>query len=291
MKIPKFRSSDRAYNFAYKNKVKLDENGEKLIALSAENSYYYARLLKGRFELGEPIIAKDAEFSYRYAEEIIKGRFPLAEKVIIESALWDLPTSRIYGSFAFQYAKKVIGGRWKELECFILDQPKISVSYCLDIINDEFPYENPTRFLEAEHFIAKDPECAVIYAKHIIKGRWEIAEPYIAQDAKLSVEYMKNINNINYSIPRDGVMPCERFVLAEKTLALCEDSDHLEEYIDITRLKLSEEAHNIMIAKNLANDKVAKKYFNILKSNDHTLKKLLQDYQENTTVKEILQTL
>jgi hypothetical protein len=46
----------------------------------------YARnVIKGRFELGEPVIAKDAQRSFMYARNVIKGRFELGEPKILKS--------------------------------------------------------------------------------------------------------------------------------------------------------------------------------------------------------------
>ena len=52
IKIPKFRSAKRALSFATKYKTKLDDNSEKLIAKDAEYSWYYAEVIGSRFELG-----------------------------------------------------------------------------------------------------------------------------------------------------------------------------------------------------------------------------------------------
>ena len=39
-------------------------------------------ILKGPFPLGEPAIAKDAEYSYNYAKWVLKDRFELGEPAI-----------------------------------------------------------------------------------------------------------------------------------------------------------------------------------------------------------------
>jgi hypothetical protein len=58
------------------------ELGEPAIATDAETSYEYADFINGRFELGEPAIATGASYSYWYASEVIKGRFELGEPAI-----------------------------------------------------------------------------------------------------------------------------------------------------------------------------------------------------------------
>jgi hypothetical protein len=46
--------------------------------------FYAKRVLEGRFELGEPIIATSSEYVYHYARDVIKGRFELGEPVILK---------------------------------------------------------------------------------------------------------------------------------------------------------------------------------------------------------------
>lgn len=85
LKIPKFRSAERALEFAYKHKV-IDENIEKLIAQDSDLSFRYAKhVLNGRFELGEPSIAKNPLSSLYYAQYVLEDRFYLAENLIVES--------------------------------------------------------------------------------------------------------------------------------------------------------------------------------------------------------------
>lgn len=46
---------------------------EKLLSQNKSNALHYARsILKGRFELGEPVIASDAESSFCYAKDVLK---------------------------------------------------------------------------------------------------------------------------------------------------------------------------------------------------------------------------
>ena len=60
-----------------------------MIATSARNAYEYALyVLKGRFELGEEIIAKNAAYSYYYARNVLKVRFELGENVILSSKFY-----------------------------------------------------------------------------------------------------------------------------------------------------------------------------------------------------------
>ena len=60
-----------------------------MIATSARNACDYAEyVLKGRFELGEEIIAKNATYSYYYARNVLKARFELGENVILSSKFY-----------------------------------------------------------------------------------------------------------------------------------------------------------------------------------------------------------
>ena len=50
--------------------------------------HYAKDVLEGRFEIGEPAIATDQEFSYGYARFVLKGRFELGEKIIKSSTYY-----------------------------------------------------------------------------------------------------------------------------------------------------------------------------------------------------------
>jgi hypothetical protein len=63
---------------------------------SSTEAYYYARdVIKGRFEMGEPVIAKNMYSAYAYARKIIKGRFELGEKVIMSDDFY----TKLYEKF------------------------------------------------------------------------------------------------------------------------------------------------------------------------------------------------
>lgn len=97
---------------------RVPENIEKALAEGSEQSYWYAHtFLGGRFHLGEPAIATSAEWSYKYANDIVKpgtfipgsSRFPLGEEAIASDArysyLYALSVLRegdfVPGSYAF----------------------------------------------------------------------------------------------------------------------------------------------------------------------------------------------
>ena len=86
---------------------------------SYRNAYHYALwVLKGRFELGEPIIATDSIYSYRYARDALKGRFELGEPVIATSAL-----------YSYYYAHDVIKGRFELGEATIAEDGDYKQKY------------------------------------------------------------------------------------------------------------------------------------------------------------------
>ena len=68
------------------------ERGENLIAKSAEYSYLYAlNVIKGRFKKGEKVISNYPLYSYLYAIDVIKERFPEGEKSVSKDTYFFLP--------------------------------------------------------------------------------------------------------------------------------------------------------------------------------------------------------
>jgi len=75
---------------------------EPVISKDAFYSYYYAKhVIKGRWELGELAISKDSGYSFSYAKYVIKGRWELGEPSISKDA----------GYYSFYYATDVIKGK------------------------------------------------------------------------------------------------------------------------------------------------------------------------------------
>lgn len=90
----------------------------KIIA-SAIDSYYYAKdILEARFKLGEPAIAKDAEYSFEYAKNVLKGRFEAGEKAIAKDA-----------EFSVEYSVDVLKGPFKLGEPAIYKNQNYSATY------------------------------------------------------------------------------------------------------------------------------------------------------------------
>jgi len=74
---------------------------EPVILKDACYSYRYVfDVIKGKWKIAEPAISKDAQYSYFYAKHVIKGRFILGEPTISKNAL-----------YSYLYAKNVIKGR------------------------------------------------------------------------------------------------------------------------------------------------------------------------------------
>ena len=75
--------------FDYVSKHGKDEDLEPIIAKDAYYSYWYAyEVLDSRFELGEPAIAKNAYYSFYYALNVLNGPFPLGEPAIAPNAYY-----------------------------------------------------------------------------------------------------------------------------------------------------------------------------------------------------------
>ena len=66
-----------------------DKELEPIIAKSAEYSYMYAdEVLSDEFKLGEKAIAKDSDYAYWYAKYILKDKFPLGEPAIAKDSYY-----------------------------------------------------------------------------------------------------------------------------------------------------------------------------------------------------------
>lgn len=113
-------------------------------------SFQYAKkVLKGRFPEGEEAIGKDPALAFAYAKEIIKGRFPEGEDAILnETDRWgtrqflkkyiidvagvrneefenNIKKEVVKGNevgLAIEYARKCIGGRWEDIEPYLVKE-------------------------------------------------------------------------------------------------------------------------------------------------------------------------
>ena len=104
-----------------------------------------------RWPEGEPIIATEPEFVYRYARYVIGGRWPEGEAAIAKDLYW-----------AYQYVMDVLKNkRFPEGEAVILKDPKTAYYYAHYVIDG--------RWLEAEPIISKDPKLASEYMKFVLE--------------------------------------------------------------------------------------------------------------------------
>ena len=115
--------------FEYALKHGKDEELESIIAKSADYSfkYTYEILHNKPFPLGEPAIAKSAYLAYGYARYILKGPFKLGEGAIATG-----PWESLY------HAKTVLNGPFKLGEPAIAKDEYYSEKYTQDVLKKDF---------------------------------------------------------------------------------------------------------------------------------------------------------
>ena len=104
----------------------------------------------GRDKELEPIIAKDAKYSYMYADEVLGDPFKLGEKAIAKDSV-----------YAFWYAKYILKDKFSIGEPAIAKDSYYSYLYALDIL------EGPFKLGEPE--IAKDDHYLKRYTQEVLK--------------------------------------------------------------------------------------------------------------------------
>jgi len=82
---------------------------------------------------------------------------------------------------AYYKATRDLGERTPELETLISQDAKYSFRYAKHVIKG--------RWELGENSISKDAKCSYWYAIDVIKGRWELGENSISKDAKCSYWY------------------------------------------------------------------------------------------------------
>ncbi len=82
---------------------------------------------------------------------------------------------------AYDHACDVIGGRWLQGEHIIVKDSECAYKYAADIIKGRWP--------EGEQAIAKDPNWAYCYALNIVMGRFAEGESIIAESTDWSCNY------------------------------------------------------------------------------------------------------
>jgi len=104
------------------------------------------------------------------------------------------------------------------------------------------------RIPKLEPTIIQDAEYSYLYARDIIKGRWELAEPIISKDAFYSYRYATDVIK-------------DRFIIAEPTIS--KDAQYSYYYAKyVIEGKLPDFMHNQMI---LENNEYTRKYIEYIK--------------------------
>lgn len=117
---------------------------EPIIAEYTSCAYLYAyEFIKGGFELGEPAISLDRDFSCAYACDVICKRFPLGEKAISQNSIK-----------SYHYAFS-LGKRFELGEEAIAKNAETALSYATRIIKGRFPL--------GEKEIRKSPRIKFLY--------------------------------------------------------------------------------------------------------------------------------
>jgi hypothetical protein len=181
------RSARGAYDFAVINNYKPWPEAEDAIAKNAEFSYKYAHMILNneRFPKGEDVISKDPAYAYMYAEDIIKGPWPKGEDGIAKE-----------GTASFYYALDLLQARFPKGEKAILEcnRPEFVVKYTNYFIKKRWP--------EAEEVLLKSTWKNIAYtlssyAILIVRGRWLEAEPIIKKDLQAYADYKHAISQLS----------------------------------------------------------------------------------------------
>lgn len=115
---------------------------------------------RGRIKEIEEHITSNPNLAFEYARLVIKGRWEEAEPNISKNE-----------NIAITYAKDILKGRFPLFEKNILKNKSKIIEYCMAI---------KQRFPEAEPYLAKGSINDILcYAKNVIRGRFELAEPKI----------------------------------------------------------------------------------------------------------------
>lgn len=218
--------------------------GEEVIKTNAAQSYLYAKdVILGEWKDGENIISKDPLYALRYAQNVLRNQFPKGEKAIATNGDYSYEYSRIVGRFEkgeeaiikdcsshflCQYAINALKNRWPEAEEKILKDKDSASAACLYACHFSFRWE------EAEKKIIENARLSVDYAREVIRGRWEEAEKTIATCSDSSVQYAKIINE-RFVLGEDGIIQDENIWTIRNYLGDVLNGnrwDKLENYIE-----------------------------------------------------------
>lgn len=195
--------------------------------------------------------------------------------------------------------------RIEDLENKIAKSAETSFNYSLN---------NQSRFAKGEEIIKKSPNYAYKYSKQILNQRWEEAESTILESIKYSYLYSKNVLGKRWDILEQKIIKKETFkddeyfskyiikyIDAHYKERFYEMEEALAEKLSIKKLfeywqyyvpagRLSETAHNRIVASALSNDGYAKDYVNLLTEQNSRFLSYLKslNFSKDTTIQELI---
>lgn len=145
---------------------------EKQVLTTPENAYNFAnRIVEGRWERGEDVIATSPKYTYLYAKDCLKNeRFPKGEPAIAKHA-----------GASVLYAANIIGGAFPMAEDSIIKNHRTSYEYARHALKKAFP--------KGESAIATDAESSYNYAVIVLGERFPEGEPAIASNPSFKSKY------------------------------------------------------------------------------------------------------
>jgi hypothetical protein len=186
----------------------------KVVAKNSNYAFLYARnVLKGPFPLGEPIIAKDPEYAYCYASYVLNGPFKLGEPAIAKDS-----------DYSYWYARDVLKGPFPLGEPAIAKDGDFAYYYALDILKGPFKLGEPA--------IAKYSYDAYQYAKNILKGPFKLGEPIIAKSRRYSNLYKRLLTKFRNKKKTTEAIDLKRLVTHPKKLKTYDTHISAEEAYD-----------------------------------------------------------
>jgi hypothetical protein len=155
----------------------------KLERTDPKHAFLYAKRHNKICPELERTISGHPIYAMLYAVEILNARWLIAEPVIVANS---------FSSFAYASS---FGFRWEVAEKMMLEQkmhhsysftyPQWGCLYARNVIKG--------RWEQAEPIIATDPYWAYSYALNVLKGRFEFGEPIIAKNRTCALQYVRHV--------------------------------------------------------------------------------------------------
>lgn len=145
---------------------------ENQVLTTPENAYKFAnRIVDGRWQRGEDVIATSPKYTYLYAKDCLKNeRFPKGEPAIAKHA-----------GASVLYAANIIGGAFPMAEDSIIKNHRTSYEYARHALKKAFP--------KGENAISTDAESSYNYAVIVLGERFPEGEPAIASIPAFKYKY------------------------------------------------------------------------------------------------------